>query len=81
MTSLCVRCDVQGRPNKIRDSLSWYLPRQLTDTEKLISREAVFIVPIIAFYVNMFCNILIESRYTVVGSIVAPVARALHSCD
>jgi 1-acyl-sn-glycerol-3-phosphate acyltransferase len=65
---------------KIRDSLSWYLPRQLTDTEKLISREALFIVPIIAFCVNIFRNIFM-SRYRASGSTAELAVRALRLCD
>ena len=80
MTSLCVRCDVQGRPNKIRDSLSWYLPRQLTDTEKLISRKAPSILPKLAMSVNMFSSIATGRYwYTVFGSTAVLAAHVLRS--
>jgi len=57
-------------------------PTPVTDTEKLISREALPILPTIAFYVNILLCIFIESRRCIASGNTAELAdHARHLYD
>ena len=54
-------------------------PTPVTDTEKLISREALPILPTIAFYVNILLYILTEwPRYKASGNTAELADHAQH---